>query len=130
MEIYVDSIFRWSMTIANKAKIRYPWKNPLIQYFNIELKRTKLTSHTDTKLMDMSDRYRLRVLLPNRQQIFLRRTSTFSKWQLRVGQKWRHGAHERLDIVLSEFCPDGRYCCGTSVVYAWEKLTLSLINMW
>ena len=34
--------------------------NLLITYFNIELKRTKLTSHTDTKLMDMSDRYRLR----------------------------------------------------------------------
>jgi hypothetical protein len=29
-----------------------------ITYFNIELKRTKLTSHTDTKLMDMSDRLR------------------------------------------------------------------------
>ena len=39
------------------------WKkayiNLFITYFNIELKRTKLTSHTDTKLMDMSDRYRL-----------------------------------------------------------------------
>ena len=34
--------------------------NPLMTYFNIELKRTKLTSHTDTKHMDMSDRYRLR----------------------------------------------------------------------
>ena len=31
-----------------------------ITYFNIELKRTKLTSYTDTKLMDMNDRYRLR----------------------------------------------------------------------
>jgi len=35
------------------------WKkaciNLFITYFNIELKRTKLTSHTDTKLMDMSD---------------------------------------------------------------------------
>jgi len=35
------------------------WKraciNLVITYFNIELKRTKLTSHTDTKLMDMSD---------------------------------------------------------------------------
>jgi hypothetical protein len=43
------------------------WKkaciNLFITYFNIELKRTKLTSHTDTKLMDVSDRYRLRVLL-------------------------------------------------------------------
>ena len=50
------------------------WKkaciNLFITYFNIELKRTNLTSHTDTKLMDMSDRYRLRVLLPKRQQIF------------------------------------------------------------
>ena len=60
------------------------WKkaciNLFITNFNIELKRTKLASHTDTKLMDMSDRYRLRVLLPKRQQIFPRWTSTFSKW--------------------------------------------------
>ena len=52
------------------------WKkgciNLFITHFNIELKRTKLTSHTDTKLMDISDRYRLRVLLPKRQQIFPR----------------------------------------------------------
>ena len=50
------------------------WKkaciNQFITYFNIELKRTKLTSHTDTKLMDMSDRYQMKVLLPKRQQIF------------------------------------------------------------
>ena len=50
------------------------WKkaciNLFITYFNIELKRTKLTSHTDTKLMDMSDQYRLRVLLQKCQQIF------------------------------------------------------------
>jgi hypothetical protein len=61
------------------------WKkaciNLFITYFNIELTRTKLTSHTDTKLMDMSDRNRLRVLLPKRQQIFPRWTSTFSKRQ-------------------------------------------------
>ena len=110
------------------------WKkaciNLFITYFNIESKRKKLTSHTDAKLMDMSDRYRLRVLLPKRQQIFPRWTSTISKRQLTVGRKWRHGAHERLDIVLSEFCRDGRYRCGTSSVYVWEKLTLLLINMW
>ena len=110
------------------------WKkacsNLFITYFNIELKKTKLTSHTDTKFMDMSDRYRLRVLLPKRQQIFPRWTSTFSKRQLTVGRKWRHGTHERLDIVLSEFCPDGRYRCGTSRVYVWAQLTLLLMNMW
>jgi hypothetical protein len=110
------------------------WKkaciNLFITYFNIELKRTKLTSHTDTKLMDMSDRYRLSVLLPKHQQIFPRWTSTFSKRQLTVGRKWRHGAHERRDIVFSEFCPDGRHRCGTSGVYVWTNLTLLLINMW
>ena len=110
------------------------WKkayiNLFITYFNIELKRTTLYSHTDTKLMDMSDRYPLRVLLPKLQQIFPLRTSTLSKRQLRDGRKWRHGAHERLDIVLSEFCPDGRYRCGTSGVYVWAKLTSLLINMW
>ena len=52
------------------------WKkeciNLFIAYFNIELKRTNLSSHTDTKLMDMSDQYWLRALLPKRQQIFPR----------------------------------------------------------
>jgi hypothetical protein len=108
------------------------WKkaciNLFITYFNFELKRITLTSHTDTKLMDMSDRYRWRVLLPKRQQIFPRWTSTFFKRQLTVGRKWRHGAHERLDIVLSEICPDGRYRCGASGVYVWATLTLLLIN--
>ena len=114
-----------TVLIWKKARI-----NLFITYFNIELKRAKLTSHTDTKLMDMSDWYWLRVLLLKRQQIFPRWTSTFSKRQLIVGRKWRHGAHERLDIVLSEFCLDGRYRCSTSGVYVWAKLTLLLINMW
>ena len=89
------------------------WKksyiNLFITYFNIELKRIKLTSHADTKLMDMSDRCRLRNNCPDiwkHQQIFPSRTPIFSKRQLTVGRKWRHGAHERLDIVLSVFCPD------------------------
>jgi hypothetical protein len=54
-----------------------------ITYFNIELKRTKLISHTDTKLMDM----------------------------------WCHGAHERLDILLSEFCPD---------IFTWADIAVAL----
>jgi hypothetical protein len=110
------------------------WKkaciNLFITYFNIELKRTKLTSQTDTKLMDMSDQYRLRLLLPKRQQIFPRWTSTFSKRKLTVGRKWRHGAHERLDIVLSEFCPDGRYRCarmGKIDVITYEYVIMKVI---
>jgi hypothetical protein len=40
------------------------WKkaciNLFITYFNIELKRTKVTSHRHQTYMDMSDQYRLR----------------------------------------------------------------------
>jgi hypothetical protein len=35
--------------------------------------------------------------------MFPRWSPTFSKRQLTVGRKWRHGTHERLDIVLSLF---------------------------
>ena len=70
------------------------WKkaciNLFITYFNIEFKIIELTSHTDTKLMDMSDPYRLRDNSPDvwkHQQIFPRRTPTFSKRQLTVGRK-------------------------------------------
>ena len=83
------------------------WKkaciNLFITYFNIELKRTKLTF----LCLDFS--YFLQkspFLLPKPQQIFSRWTPTFSKRQLTGGRKWRHGAHERLHIMLSEFCPD------------------------
>jgi hypothetical protein len=64
--------------------------NLFITYFNIELKRIELTSHTDTKLMDMSNGYRLRDNSPDiwkHQQIFPHRTPTFSKRQLTVGRK-------------------------------------------
>ena len=51
------------------------WKKACIDlfitYFNIELKRTNLTSHTETKLMDMSDRYRLRFCFRNANKSFL-----------------------------------------------------------
>jgi hypothetical protein len=61
-------------------------------------------------------------LLPKHQQIFPRWPPTFSKRQLTVGRKWRPGAHERLDIVLSNL--------STSDVYIWAQLMLLFINMW
>jgi hypothetical protein len=54
VEIYADSFFRWSMTIANKVKIRYPRKKPLIRYVctcicDLMVRRTNLwTSFTGT----------------------------------------------------------------------------------
>ena len=101
------------------------WKkaciNLFITYFNIELKRTKLTSHTDFSYFLWKSQF----LLPKHQQIFPRWMPAFSKWQLTGGRKWHHGAHERLDIVLSEFCPNicpWAVITGTSGVYVWAKL--------
>ena len=56
--------------------------NLLITYFNIELKRTKLTSHTDTKRMDMSDRYRLRDVNTSKSFLAERRHFPNDNWQL------------------------------------------------
>ena len=41
-------------------KYKQAYINLCITYFNIELKRTTLTSHRNTKYMDVSHRYRLR----------------------------------------------------------------------
>ena len=75
-ERYRPKGFSTSVDIGRGMITVLKWKkaciNLFITYFNIELKKSKLTSHTDIKLMDMSDRYRLRVLLPKRQQIFPR----------------------------------------------------------
>ena len=102
------------------------WKraciNLFITYFNIELKRTKLTSCTDTKLMDMSDRYRLRLLIPKRQQIFPRRTSTFSKRQL---TSW--GSREACYRVI-KVLPRWQLSLWHFRCLRMGKLTLLLIN--
>jgi hypothetical protein len=97
-----DNIGRGMITVLiwKKAYI-----NLFITYFNIELKRTNLTSHTDTQLMDMSDRYRLRVLLPKRQQIFPRWTSTFSKRQLTVSGSDVMGITRGLISCYQSFAP-------------------------
>ena len=88
----------WGMIIVliwKKACI-----NLLITYFNIELKRTKLTSHTETKLMDMRDWYRLR----NDNSPDMGKGMHCSTYK----EAWYHVVLfiKRLDIMLSEFCPD------------------------
>jgi len=116
------------------------WKkaciNLFITYFNIELKRTKLTSHTDTKLMDMSDRYRLRDNSPDMEtptnislldaELF---QTTIDSWEEVMSWGSRE-AWYRVIRVLPRYLPMGWYRCGTSGVYIWTKLTLLLINMW
>ena len=99
------------------------WKkaciNLFITYFNIELKRTNLTPTQTPNLwiwvIDIGWGFCFR----NANKSFL----NISKRQLTVGRKWRHGDHERFDIVLSEFCPDGRYRCGTcGCKWTWETI--------
>jgi hypothetical protein len=93
------------------------WKkaciNLFITYFNIELKRTKLTSHSPNLWIWVID----------------------IGWGMITVLIWKKSCIdlciERLDIVFSDFCPDiCPWDCGTSGVYVWEKLTLLLINMW
>jgi len=78
----------WGMMTV--LKLKKACINLFITYFNIELKRTNLTSHTDTKLIWI--------------------------WVINIGwemitvllwKKWCINLFiERLDIVLSDFCPD------------------------
>jgi hypothetical protein len=109
------------------------WKkactNLFITYFNIELKRTKLTSHTDTKLMD---EWSISVEGSASETPTSLSSLNVDIFQTTIwfGRKWRHGAHERLDIVLSEFCPMADIAVALPVFYVWEKSTLLLINMW
>jgi hypothetical protein len=78
--------------------------NLFITYFNIELKRTKLTSHTH-----QTCGYEWSISVEGSASETPTNLSSLNIniFQLTVGRKWRRGAHERLDIVLSEFCPDG-----------------------
>ena len=97
------------------------WKkaciNLFITYFNIKLKRTKWTSHTDTKLMKMSDRYWLRDdNIPDMEKGM--------HWSI-YKQAWY-----RVIRVLPRYLPMGWYRCGTTGVHVWAKLTLLLINIW
>ena len=86
------------------------WKkaciNLFITYFNFEVKRTKLTSNTDTKLMDMSDRYRLRDdNSPDSEKVM--------RWSIyKEAWSWYHVIR-----VLPWYLPMGWYRCGTSGVY-------------
>jgi hypothetical protein len=97
------------------------WKkaciNLFITYFNIELKRTKLTSHTDTNYIDMSDWYRLR----DDNSPDMEKGMHLSIYK----EAWYHVIR-----VLPRYLPMGWYRCDTSGVYVWAKWTLSLINIW
>ena len=81
------------------------WKkaciNLFITYFNIELKRTKLTSHTDTKL------------------IWIRVFDI--SWGMITVLLWKKSCIdifiERLDIVLSYFCPH---------ICPWDDIAVAL----
>ena len=110
------------------------WKkayiNLFITYFNIELKRIKLTSHTDTKLMDMSDRYRLRDNNPDMETPTTLSSldadffqTTIDSWAEVTSYGSREAWYHVIRVLLW-------YLCGTSGVYIWAKLTLLLINMW
>ena len=84
------------------------WKkvciNLFITYFNIELKRTKLTSHTHQTMSDSDIGWGMITVLI---------------WK----RAWIVLLIKRLDIMLSEFCPDICPCTGIAValpVFTYE----------
>ena len=91
------------------------WKkaciNLFITYFNIELNRTKLTSHTDTRLIWI--------------------------WVINIGQGiitvllWKKSCInvfiERLDIMLSDLCPD--ICPWADIAVALPALRMRKIDV-
>jgi hypothetical protein len=116
------------------------WKksyiNLFITYFNIELKRIKLTCHTDTKLwiwvIDIV--WGITVLIyGNTNKSFLTGHRPFPNDNWQLGGSDVMGltkAWYRVISVLPRYLPMGWYRYGTSGVYVWAKLTLLLINMW
>ena len=113
---------RWTITVLI-------WKraciNIFIPYFNIDLKRTKLTSHTDTKLMDMSVRYRLRdENSPDLEKgMHWSIYDIFQHWikKNKINFLQRHQtdtssrkAWHRVIRVLPRYLPMGWYRCGAS----------------
>jgi hypothetical protein len=108
-ERYRPKGFSPSVDIGRGMITVLKWKkaciNLFITYFNIELKRTKLTSHTDTKLVWI--------------------------WGIDIGWGmitvllWKKSCInlfiERLDIVLSDFCPD--ICPWTDIAVALPVFT-------
>jgi hypothetical protein len=100
------------------------WKkaciNIFITYFNIELKRTKLTSHTHTH-QTMSDWYRLR----NDNSPDMGKGMHCSTYK----EAWYHVVLfiKRLDIMLSEFCPD--ICPWADIAGALRCLRMGKIDV-
>jgi hypothetical protein len=100
----------WKTDISQKVNIGRGmitvliWKkaciNLFITYFNIELKRTKLTFHTYTKHMVMSDRYWLR----DDNSLDMEKVMHWSIYK----ETWYHVIR-----VLARYLPMGWYCCGT-----------------
>jgi hypothetical protein len=66
--LYIHSVHKHRGNSFKLQNYKTRYINLLITYFNIELKRIKLTSYTNTKLTDMSDRYRLRDNSPDTYQ--------------------------------------------------------------
>jgi hypothetical protein len=88
--------------------------NLFITYLNIELKRTKLTSHIDTKLMYMSDRYRSR---------------DDNCPDMEKGMHWSiyKDAVYHVIRVLPRYMPMGLYRCDTSGVYVLGKIDKEIL---
>ena len=123
-----------SISVEGWQQSWYGKRHTLIYLSHISTLNFKLTSDTDTKLMDMSDRLRdnspdmetptnLSSLDTDLSQTTIDSWAEVTSWGSR--EAWY-----RVISVLPRYLPMGWYRYGTSGVYVWAKLTLLLINMW
>jgi hypothetical protein len=143
MPLSISGLLSSRETDIGRRALTRRWKkaciNLFITYFNIELKRTKLTSHRYQSYgYVLVTTYFIRenqFLLPKQQHIFSRWTTTFSKRQCidswaEVTSCGARAAWYRVIRVLPRYLPMSWYRCDTFGVYVWENLTLLFINMW
>ena len=118
------NLWIWMIDIGWGMMTILIWKKACIDlfitYFNIDLKRTKLISHTHTP--------NLWICLNNNcwNDIF---QMTIDSW-VEVTSWGSQEAWYRVIRVLRRYLAMGWYRCGTSGVYVRTKLMLLLINVW
>ena len=99
--------------------------NLVITYFNIELKRTKLTSHTH---QICGYEWSISVEGSASETPTILSSLNVNIFQMTIDSDVV-GLMRGLISCYQSFAPMAGYRCGTSSVYIWAKLTLLLMNM-
>jgi hypothetical protein len=156
MPFSISGLLTSRETDIGRTALAQRWKkaciNLFITYFNIELKRTKLTSHTyqtygyvlvTTVVESAFTCCHGFFIFSTRESVSASETAknlssrdddifqTTMSWQLGGSDvMWRTSGLISRYQSFSPISPMSWYRCDTSGVYVWETLTLLFINMW